>query len=160
MNQFLFLLGTMIAAIAARAEVVYQWPVVQGLPVNQACATATTFKSTRPVPVCLETKVVSRLACRKSGEADSCRPLGLTERASDSEEVQETLGCIKSEARHLEVSRVTTARRCLDKPECLRFETVTQVMSPHFRVEKYKQENGEIIDFIGTEDYRIPDCGQ
>jgi hypothetical protein len=165
MNKFLPIAIVILLSAISQASVEYKWPVINGLAINNACATGTQFKSLKDITICTETAVVKRVACRYTGETETCRNVGLNEQPRIDETVTEATRCVKSQTRKLEVSRISTAMKCTKwstdaAPECLNYETVQTTMGKVFNVETYSNlgssEHGS--SFVGYTKFEIPDC--
>lgn len=164
MKTILFSTILVLSNVVLAKNFIYHWPTVGGLPINNACATATHFQSVKPIEYCTETGVVSRVACSKNGEAEYCRPLGLHQKPGAGESVQETTKCIKFESQHIKVGRVSKVKQCTDwvtdelSMRCLKYETVTTTMGRVFKVERHRETTDANVQFDGYLDYTIPDC--
>jgi hypothetical protein len=156
-----------IAAHSFASVLVYKWPSINGLSINNACATETEFRSLEAVKVCVETGAVSRTACRYAGESEQCRVLGPNEQPKIDETISEKTECIKYESKSVVVSRIQTNMKCakwsVPAPgkikECLKYETVTSMIGNIFNVETfqdYDAEGGQ--QFIGYTKYEIQSC--
>jgi hypothetical protein len=160
-----------IIALAAQtsfaSNVTYLWPEVNGLAINNACATATTFRSLQPITYCSETKVVARYAC-VYGEAEYCRKLKAGENPIGNETLREEYGCVSYSSQHKEVSRKVISQECKKwgpgfgdyaPNECLKWETKETFVGLTFKVQRMKDYGGEAgLVFDGTEDFTVPMC--
>lgn len=156
-----------ITTTSNASGLIYKWPSINGLMVNNACAAETEFRSLKDVSVCVETAIASRTACRYGGEAEYCRSLGLNEQPRIDESVNEKTKCVKSESKPITVTRVQTVMKCVQwsKPargsdtECLKFDSVKTIMGKVFKVETDRDmgaEGGEQL--AGYINYEIPNC--
>lgn len=153
--------------VLAATEVRYEWPSVNGLPVNNACATDETFRSLAPVRVCTETAVVARHACH-TGHAESCRPLMEGEAARADEAVREDVRCVAREPRSIEVSREIVTVHCdqaqstggASSGPCAHLVERKTKVDRSFEVRKYELRQGDASDaYLGTERFIVPECG-
>ncbi len=160
------LLLTVMAQVALAAEVTYQWPAVNGLPINNACATEKTFKSVKPITYCSETGVVARYAC-VYGEAEYCRKLKAGEQPAGNETLREEYGCISQVTQHVEVSRIVKTTECTKwknngeawDGQCTEWSTKESFVGLTFSVQRYKDYGGEVGQvFDGTENYTVAMC--
>lgn len=149
----------------AYGEITYDWPSVNGLAINNACATATTFKSLTPVTYCTETKV-DRYSCRM-GEIETCRPLKAGQPPYAGEYLKEDVRCVAYGTRHIEVSRTTKTTTCtkwapineMDHGQCLEWGTVETLVGVDFSVATYRTESAETgPQFIGYTTHTVPNC--
>lgn len=110
----ILLVASLFFSLHAKAQhaITYVWPNINGLALNNACYTPTTFRSLKPIPVCEEYKVMSRKACEQRGDIEVCRPLKEGEKPRFTETLMEQKSCIKMTAKTLEVSRKYTESQC------------------------------------------------
>ncbi len=104
---------TLFATLAmAHGEVQINWPSVNGLAVNNACATADTFRSLQGVKTCTDTKTV-RYAVSSQGEIGMVkRLLKDGEQPRRNEWLQTEEVCSAYGYQGMEVSRNMTVSEC------------------------------------------------
>ncbi|MBC7740619.1 MAG: hypothetical protein H7061_00375 [Bdellovibrionaceae bacterium] len=169
MKILIILATTILLSMSALASsITYNWPKINGLSIDNACATATEFRSLQNINVCVETKVTSRVACRYAGEGESCRSLGLNQSAAIDETVSEKTQCVKSESKPLVVSRVTQSMKCVkwsrpsavgNDSECLKFDTVKSTLGKVFKVETFRNDSADQgPQFFGYTKFEILNC--
>jgi len=149
---------------ALAEDLTYDWPSVNGLKINTACATAKTFRSLKPTSYCVETKVQS-YAC-KQGEVEACRPLQSGQLPAPGERLKENVSCIAYGQRNFEVPRVVKTERCVESApiseasygECLRWGQVETFMGVDFLVSTYREQAEAGPVFAGHKKYTIPAC--
>jgi hypothetical protein len=160
---FASLVGTAAWALNS-GDTVIQWPVVNGIQINQACATETTLRSTTPLKQCAES-VTKRYACQM-GEIETCRPLSRNERVGGVEYVKTETTCRKYVKKHMEVSRMVTESRCVEwdpttetSPGGCRESVAVRKLAPLvYNVDKYTWNNEQGMVYAGSFKYRIPAC--
>lgn len=167
-SMLLAMVGFTLLAIheaSAANEIRYEWPAVNGLRINNACATADSLRSVTPVTVCTEMGVVARQACVSTVVGENCRTLVGNEVPHRGESVREDRRCVARAPRPVEVSRSVTLARCAEYSNvadtntnnCLRFEKQTVALDRAFMVSKYEiRPEGDV--YIGDERYVIPWC--
>ncbi len=135
---------TLVASFAmAHGEVTINWPSVNGLSIDNACATTDTFRSLTPVKVCTATTTV-RHAVSNQGEAGQVdRVLKAGEMPRSGEWVVNMQVCSAYGSQALEVSRDMTLTECAYYPRageasepCDKFITKTVRAGLTFSVEK------------------------
>lgn len=166
--SFLAFIGAGLIGSAAKAtDVRYEWPAVNGIMVNNACATDDVFRTLKPVTVCTKTEVVKRTACRYHGETELCRDLATGEQEKYDEVVHEQTRCAAYKITDLEVTRTVHTKRCAEygpvteasSGECLRMEDYTFKAGRVYHVAKYEMRGGEAGDvYVGSERFVIPAC--
>lgn len=163
----LALCGLIATPSAKATDVRYEWPAVNGIMVNNACATEDTFRTLKPVTVCTDTEVVKRTACRYHGQTEQCRELAIGEQEKFDEFVREETRCAAYKVTDLEVSRTVKAQRCAEfapvteasSGECLRMEEHVYKAPRTYHISKYELRGGEAGDvYIGSEHFVIPLC--
>ncbi len=164
MKLFAALLITAVAAVA-NASITWDYPVINGLPINNACYTATTFKSLTPITYCTETAVTARYACRMHGEVgEMCRKLRAGEQPHSNEYLREETKCVAYASEDVEVSRTVTSQKCVrwtpsnevDEGQCLEWATVTSFAGTRYKVTGY-EDHGEAT-LTHTKRFDIPAC--
>ena len=155
---------TLVSVFAmAQGEVQINWPSVNGLSVNNACATADTFRSLAKVTTCTATKDV-RYAVSNQGEVGMVkRELAAGEALSSGEYLQVEKTCAAYGSRSLVVSRNTSTRECAyytpagqASEPCSKFITKTAKVGTTFSVEKIVRY-GE-ADQQTFFNYTVPAC--
>lgn len=127
----------------AHGEEEINWPAINGLSINNACATDETFKSLRPVRYCTETRTV-RYAVSNQGELGLVRrPLGQRESPRYGEWLEEATKCVAYGKKDMEVSRYYTHGECAYNPNygevyepCTRYITKREKAGLTYSVEK------------------------
>jgi len=155
---------SLVASFAlAYDDSVVVWPSVNGLMINNACATDTTFRSLHPVSTCMQTEK-TRYAVSDRGEIGEVRR---ELRAGDSLRSGETLvtetRCVSYDRQDMEVSRNVETSECAEIPRsgeithtCRRFVRRT-VMSPRtFSVEKVIHHGD--LDHSTWFQFTVPNC--
>lgn len=149
----------------AMVEVRYEWPSVNGLKINNACATRETFRSLKPVMKCVERGTVSRQACAKVNDSVVCRFMIEGEVPREGEVVQEDVRCLQRESQNIEVSNVVEEFKCAEfsyvanpgTHECLRRERRRYTAGRVYDVSKYEvRSTGDV--YLGEERFVIPVC--
>ncbi len=137
-------LVSLFATLAlAYGEVQINWPSVNGLSVNNVCATSETFRSLTPVKVCTATTDV-RYAVSSQGEAGLVkRLLKAGEQPRRSEYLQVEQMCSTYGMKAMEVSRLMVKTECKDyarageaSEPCREFISTTVKAGLTFSVEK------------------------
>ncbi len=160
LSLFFMLCGSLSFAYDTSFE---SWPSINGLPINNACATANTLRSIQPVKTCVATASV-RYAYSNQGEAGSVRRLLKDgENARTGEYVETETQCAAYAARPLEVSRNVTVTECAyytpageGAQPCQRFVSKTVKTGLTFNVETTTY-HGEVSQQT-YRNYTIPLC--
>ena len=142
------IIATVILLLAGHLSFAYgdeqiNWPAINGLSVNNACATDETFKSLRPVRVCTESKTV-RYAVSNQGELGLVRRLlGHRESPRYGEWLEQSSKCVAYGKQDMEVSRYYTYGECAYNPHygevyepCNRYTTKRVKAGLTYSVEK------------------------
>ncbi|MBC7740772.1 MAG: hypothetical protein H7061_01150 [Bdellovibrionaceae bacterium] len=163
----LFLTVTLGSVIVSAGEITYDYPQVNGLRVNNACYTESTFRSLTSEVYCSRTAVVSRQACRMGGEAEICRDIKEGGRLYSGEYLVERTSCVKTDYRFVEVSRYASESRCTkwapineaDHGQCLEYGNVTVKLGTTFNVATWEHVGGEQGGrFLGYTRFEMPAC--
>ena len=157
-------LVSLCASLAlAHGEVQINWPSVNGLAVNNACATSESFRSLNGVQVCTATKLV-RYAVHSQGEQGLVKRLlkvGEFPRRGEYLESESVCAAYATQAR--EVSRFMTVTECAHyapagehAEPCSEFVSKTVKAGTTFSVEK-------IVDYGQASqqsffNYTVPSC--
>ncbi len=152
--------------MASASNIRYEWPLVNGLAVNNACFTASTFRSIKPIEYCSDLRVVSRQACRMGGEAEICRYIKENGKLYPGEYLVEQKSCYQTSGRDVEVSRMVTASKCvkwtptteMDIGQCLKTETTTYKVGTQFKVAMWENGPQGPKNYLGEMDFTVPAC--
>ena len=146
MKLFTAALVSLCASLAlAYGEVQINWPSVNGLAVNNACATAESFRSLHGVQVCTATNIV-RYAVYSQGEAGLAkRLLKNGELPRRGEYLETETVCAAYGIQALEVSRFMTVTECAQQASsgseysapCTQFVSKIVKVGLSFNVEKF-----------------------
>lgn len=155
---------SLVASLAlAHGEVQDNYPSVNGLMVNNACATATTFRSLAPVSYCSATVTV-RYGISSQGELGMVkRLLKAGEAPRRTEMLQEEQQCSAYSTKAVEVSRNMTQTECAyyipageASEPCTKFISKTVTAGTTFSVERITRY-GE-ADQQTFWNYNVPAC--
>lgn len=166
MKFFTALMVTLMATAAfaiQEGDFIYKWPKVNGLPINQACATPTTFRSIEPVDTCTG-RTYTREAC-SLGEIEFCRPLARNQQPGAGEYLKTDVQCNARSVAYMEVSRYSTTRTCVeydtsetDAGRCLRHRSVRSIAPVTYDVQRLQFHNEMGFVDAGTFRYTVPTC--
>ena len=164
MKLFTAALVSLCASLAmAHGEVQLNYPSVNGLSINNACATNDTFRSLNAVKVCTGTTML-RYAISSQGERGMVkRLLAAGEQPRRSEFLQNEEVCSAYSLQGLEVSRNVTTSECAHytaageaSQPCTHFVSKTQKVGLTFSVEKMvNYGEGSQQTFVK---YTVPVC--
>ncbi len=156
-------IALMSSIAMARGEINWEYPIVNGLSLGNACHTEKTFKTLQPITYCTETKVTERYACRQ-GETEICRPLRDGEQPYSYEYLKEETSCVKYASQHMEVSRTFSYQKCVKwtpfdeingSSECTQWKTVTEFAGTTYNIIGYDAEgNGQTFQ----KKFKVPAC--
>lgn len=165
MKAFLASAAMTLFATAAFAygEVQINWPSVNGLAINNACATVDSFVSLTPVTTCLATTTVRYAVSTRGEAAMEKRLLAPGEQPHSDEWLQTEQVCSSYGSRAMTVSRNVTTTECAyympageASEPCSRFVSKTSKMGTTFSVEKitrYGQADQQVFF-----NYTVPAC--
>ncbi len=168
MKNIALVLALSVGSLVAQATSLrYEWPTPNGLAINNACYTETTFKSLAPVEYCSQTEVVAEKICYMTDSSEICSAYkGQPVRAN--EYVKEKTQCAKYVSNYMEVSRHVTVDKCVKYSEvrsevdnlvCAEMGTSTTFAPTDYNVAVYQQYSGESAEqLLGHKHFSIPAC--
>lgn len=166
MKLFTLAIVSLMASATLAMESYIEHPSVNGLKLNNACATEATFKSIKPIKVCVETKE-TKLACSDAGDAgEMCRTLKAGQKPTAFEYIKKEISCVKHGKKDMEVSRAYNETVCTkwepsteaNHGACLEEVSIQKFAPTSYKAAWYTVHPESGPYFQGYKKFTVPNC--